>query len=714
MSFAGDLPLSFGQERLWFLDQLEPDSAVYNIPAAVRLSGELNKRALESSFREVVRRHETLRTRFTSIDGRPIAVTEDSAAPELRFVDLSDLPKIEAEQNARRLAHEEAGQPFDLINGPLLRAALMRLDETEHILFLAMHHIIADGWSIGVLVREIGALYEASITDSAPALPEPSIRYVDFAHWQRNWLQGDVLDSQLSYWKGQLANVPVLDLPSDHPRPAKPSHCGARERFTFSPELLDALTGLSKSEGVTLFMTLLAAFQVLLSRYAGQEDVSVGTAIANRRHGDTENLIGFFVNTLVMRTDLSGNPTFREVLGRVREIALGAFAHQDVPFEMLVDELNPDRDLSHTPLFQVTFALQNAPSEPLELPELRITPFELDSATAKFDLSLNMAESEDGLLGSFEFNVDLFERETVRRMVGHLERVLEEVVADADRRVWEVEYVGEEERGRLVVDWNETGAGWELEGSAHERFERRVDEGSEAEAVRFEGEVLSYGELDRRANQLARYLGGLGVGRGDLVCLSMDRGVEMVVGVLGTMKAGGAYVPVDPSYPSDRVAYMLEDSRAEVVLTQSHVAGELPVGGLRVVEVDGDWEEISKESEGRPGVVVGPEDVAYVIYTSGSTGRPKGTVLRHGGLVNLSEAQREAFGIGEGSRVLQFAPLSFDASVWEMFMALGNGGTLNVVRQEVLASVEELRGGAGRGGSDDDDAAAVGAGGVGE
>jgi amino acid adenylation domain-containing protein len=693
VSLEGDVPLSFAQERLWFLDQLEPASAVYNIPAAVRLTGELDNSLLELSFREVMRRHETLRTTFQSTDGRPSAVIDDDPAPVLHLMDLSGLLPAEKEAEARRIAIDEASQPFDLATGPLLRFVLLRLDEREHILLITLHHIISDGWSITVFVNEIGALYEAFVSGQSSPLPELPIRYSDFAHWQRDWLQGDVLEQQLAYWKEQLADNLVLDIPSDHPRPAAPSHRGARERFVLSRDLSDGLQALSRSEGVTLFMTLLGGFQVLLSRYAGQDDVSVGTAIANRTHGETEGLIGFFVNTLVMRTDLSGNPTLREVLRRVRDVALGAYAQQDLPFEKVVEALQPKRDLSHAPLFQVMFVLENIPVDAIELPGLSVGSVESEgSGTAKFDLTLSIAESADGLHGELEYNLDLFDGATIRRMVSHLEGLFEELVADADRRVGEVEFVGGEERERLLGDWNETGVEYSSELCAHELFERRARESGEAAAVRFEGEELSYGEVDRRANQLARYLGGLGVGRGDLVGLSVDRGVEMVVGVLGALKAGAAYVPIDPSYPAERVAYMLEDSGVGVVLTQSQLVGELPLGEARAVCLDGDWEEIGREEESKPEVEVSSGDVAYVIYTSGSTGRPKGTVLSHGGLVNLSEAQRAEFGIREGSRVLQFAPLSFDASVWEMFMALGNGGTLVVVRQEVLSSVGELRG----------------------
>ena len=700
-----ELPLSFAQQRLWFLDQLAPGNLFYNIPMAVRLTGRLDVEALERSLNEILRRHEVLRTTFRAEGGKPVQVI----APELRLTlpveDLSHLPEAEREAEAQRRVQEEAQRPFDLTQGPLLRVRLLKLGEEEHIATVTMHHIISDAWSMEVFLRELAILYEAFSQGRPSPLPDLPIQYADFAHWQREWLQGEVLERQLAYWKEQLKDQPLmLDLPTDRPRPAIQSWPGATKRFALPLELSKKLRALSREEGVTLFMTLLAAFQTLLYRYTGQTDISVGTPIANRNRAEIEGLIGFFVNTLVMRTDLSGDPSFREVLKRVREVTLGAYTHQDLPFEMLVEALQPERDLSHTPLFQVMFVLNNAPEKALELSGLHLSPLDVDRGTATFDLTLSLTERPEGLDGYIEYNTNLFDAATIERLVGHFQTLLEGIVADPGQSISRLPLLTEAERRQMLVEWNSTSAPYPQDQCIHKLFEVQVAERPEATAVSFEGAVLTYAELDRRANQLAHYLQKLGVGPEVLVGIAADRSLEMIVGILGVLKAGGAYLPLDPTYPPERLAYMLEDSNASVLLTQSHLLDRLGVQRKDVkrnpqsaignrqftICLDTDWEVIAQEPDTVPQSDVTPDNLAYVIYTSGSTGRPKGTMLSHRGLINLTEVQRRALGLSPESRVLQFASASFDGSVWEIFMALCNGATLYLGRQETMASALEL------------------------
>jgi amino acid adenylation domain-containing protein/non-ribosomal peptide synthase protein (TIGR01720 family) len=688
----GELPLSFAQQRLWFLDQLEPDSPSYNISAAVRLSGDLDVGALGRVLNEVIRRHEALRTAFASVDGRAVQVISPALTIELPLLDLSNSGGLEAQ--VREAATREARRPFDLARGPLLRASLLKLAEQEHVALLTMHHIVSDGWSMGVLVQEVAALYEAFTQGRPSPLPELTIQYADFAHWQREWLQGERLTEQLAYWKERLREPSVLELPLDRPRPAVQTVNGAIHHFTLPAALAAELRELGRQHNATLFMTLLAAFKVLLQRHAGQADVCVGTPIANRNRAEIEGLIGFFVNTLVLRTDLSGNPIFAELIGRVRETALGAYAHQDLPFERLVEELRPARDLSHTPLVQVMFALRNTPMGELRMPGLTLSALETDSGTARFDLTMQVVDASDELACSFEYNTDLFERETIERLEGHLKQLLASVVADPSRPIGELEMLSAREREQLVVRWNETAVPYPS-GTVVDLIEEQASRRPDAVAVVLEGRRLTYGEVNARANRLARRLRELGVGPESLVGLCMERTPEMVVGVLGILKAGGAYLPLDPSYPRERLAFMLDDARVSVLVTQSQLAERLPLGGAQVVCLDP-----SPGGEGGQGLAgyggedlprqSGPENLAYVIYTSGSTGRPKGVELAHSGLCNLATAQAGTFGVEPGDRVMQVASLSFDASIWELTMALTRGAALHLVRQETLLSAEEL------------------------
>ncbi len=680
-----ELPLSFAQQRLWFLDQLAPGNLFYNIPMAVRLTGELDVAALERTLNEVVCRHEALRTTFVTVDERPVQVIAPELILPLPVDDLTHLPENEREAAAQRLATEEAQQPFDLAQGPLLRARLLRLGEEEHIVVLTVHHIVSDGWSLGVLVQEVATLYAAFKAKEPSPLPELPIQYADFAHWQREWLQGEILEAQLAYWRQQLGgSAPILELPTDRPRPAMQTYQGATQTFSLPHSLSDSLKALTREQGATLFMTLLAAFQSLLYRYTGQEDITVGTPIANRNRAAIEGLIGFFVNTLVIRTDLSGDPTFEELLGRVREVALDAYAHQDLPFEVLVETLQPQRDLSYTPLFQVMFVMDTPPVEAIPLPELTLSPIEVQRGAATFDLTLSISDVPGGLGGYIEYNTDLFDRETIQRLVGHFEAMLEAVVDAPDKPISTLPILTQPEQHKMLVEWNATAVEFQRGACIHHLFETQVKARPGAVAATYQGQQLTYAELNRRTNQLAHYLQKLGVGPDTLVGISTLRSLEMVVGILGTLKAGGAYLPLDPFYPRERLAFMLGDSQVPVLLTQAHLEEWLPEHEARVVRLDADWTEIAQESTENPESEVAAENLAYVIYTSGSTGVPKGTMLQHQGLSNLTDVHRRNFGVGEGSRVLQFSPFSFDASVWETFMALRNGATLCLAPQEQL------------------------------
>ncbi len=691
-------PTSFAQQRLWFLDRLFPGNSFYNVATALRLIGLLNLAALEQTFNEIVRRHEALRTTFRMLEGQSVQVIAPKLTIPLPVVDLQNLSSPEQQAETRRLAAEERSRPFDLSQEPLLRVRLLQLDSSEHILLLNLHHIVCDGWSIGVLIRELGALYTAFTSNQPSPLPELPLQYADFADWQREWLQGEVLETQRGYWKQQLDNLPLLNLPTDRPRPATPTYRGATQFLELPKSLSEALEVLSQRQGVTLFMTLLAAFQTLLYRYTQQTDIVVGCAIANRNRQEIEQLIGFFVNSLVLRTNLSGNPTFLELLGRVREVALEAYAHQDLPFEKLVEELHPERNLSHHPLFQVTFSLQNTPIESLKLPGLTLSQLEFDNPSAKFDLEFHMWESPECLRGQVVYSTDLFDDSTIARLLGHFQMLLEGIVVNPQQRLCDLPLLTERERHQRLVEWNDTSKG-RGEKSFHELFEEQVERSPNAIALVFEGEQLTYRELNNRSNQLAHHLQKLGVEPDVLVGLCLERSAEMIVGLLGILKAGGAYVPLDPTYPQERLDFMLEDAQVSVLLTHSLLAplfkrgaeGALPPG-LSIVCVDQNSEgnaystTTANASQSQKNLFTGvtPDNLAYVIYTSGSTGKPKGVLVQHRGLCNLSEAQIQAFDLQPSNRILQFASLSFDASIFEIVMALRTGATLYLARRESL------------------------------
>ena len=688
---AAPCPLSFAQQRLWFLDQLEPASAVYNIVKAVRLRGTLHLEALRQALDAILERHEALRTTFSSVDGDPIQVINEPCVVPLAISDLRTLPAAERESECLHRLREVAQRPFNLSTDTMLRAALVRLQDDECVLLLVMHHIASDGWSVGLLMRELSAFYTSFVTGSAVTLPALPIQYADYAVWQRQWLQGEALATQVTYWKQQLKwALPVLELPRDYPRPMVQTYRGARQALQVPPAVTEGLKTLSRQAGVTLFMTLLAAWQTLLFRYTGQEDISVGTPIAGRTRAETEGLIGFFVNTLVLRTDLSGDPTFMDLLPRVREMAMGAYAYQDLPFEKLVEEVHPERNLSHSPLFQVMFAFQNVPRQTLDFPGLEWSAVDVEQGTAKFDMSLALWEETGGLAGSLEYNTDLFATPTITRIVGHLQTLLAGIAVCPTQRLSQLPLLAEVEQQQLLVEWNTTQAVYPQETCVHELIGTQAARTPDDIAVVCEGAHLTYRELDTRANQLGHYLRRYGVGPDVLVGICMERSLDMLVGMLGILKAGGAYVPLDPAYPQDRIAFMIEDSGAPILLTHSPVLSRLPDHRARVVCVDTDWEEVAREREDNPMGGVVPEHLAYVIYTSGSTGKPKGVQIPHRAVVNFLHTMGQRPGIVAQDVLLAVTTLSFDIAGLELFLPLTVGARVVVVSRAVAADGHQL------------------------
>ncbi|NMO18674.1 non-ribosomal peptide synthase/polyketide synthase, partial [Pyxidicoccus fallax] len=676
------LPLSFAQQRLWFLDQLEPGGHSYNIPVAVKLKGTVKFEALEQAFSALVSRHESLRTTFQDRNGSPVQVISPRAKVNLRVEDLSGLPEAERSSEAARLIEREAQQPFNLAQGPLLRVTLLRLSAREHVLVLVMHHIVSDGWSMDVLIRELGALYEAFSRGQPSSLPELPLQYADYAVWQREWLEGAVLDAQLAYWKQQLHGAPrALELPTDKPRPAVQTFGGESFDLQWPRELWESVSVLAHGEGATPFMVLLAAFQTVLSRYSGQDDVCVGSPIANRTRAETEGLIGFFVNTLVLRAKLGGNPTFRQLVAQAREVTLGAYAHQDVPFERLVEVLKPERDLSRSPLFQVMFILQNTPKTELRLPELTLSSMDAESRTSKFDFSVVMSEQPHGLSVTVMYNRDLYERDTMSRLVGHLRVLLEAAVRAPDTRLADLPLVGDVEQRRLLVEWNDTRVTFPP-ATIHALFEAQVERTPDAEAVVAEDSRLSYRELNRRANQLAHHLRGLGVGPDVPVGLYLDRSVSALVGLWGILKAGGAYVPLDPAFPAERLRGILSDAGARALVTRSELAAGLGWTAGAVVCLDSDAAVLAGRSDANPRPVTVPENLAYVIFTSGSTGRPKGVAIEHRQLVNYVEGVSRRLELPEGASFASVSTLAADLGNTAVFPALCHGGALHLVSRE--------------------------------
>lgn len=682
---SGSLPLSYAQQRLWFIDQLGQlgtGGALYNVPVAVRLIGEMNVTAAGQSIREIVRRHESLRTRFPMDAelGEARQVVGDVDV-ELELIDLSGLGEMERAEWWKRLAEEEAERGFDLSLGPVIRAKLVRVAREEQVMMVTVHHIATDRWSSGILVREFGRLYKAYAGGAEPGLGELPVQYGDYAVWQREWLKREALQRQLDYWNGQLAGAPpLLELPTDRVRPAAQSFRGASLEFEFDEELSEGLRRESRRAGVTMFMALLGAFQALLHRCSGQQEILVGTPIAGRTRAELEGLIGCFVNTLVLKGDFAGEPRFREVTGRVRETALGAYTHQDVPFERVVEELQPERSLSYSPIFQVMFAYQNTPEGEARLEGIELMQVVGESKTTKFDLTMSLEEKGGKVAGSIGYSTDMFEEQTVHRMIMRFEALAKALVEDPDQRVSEVELLSEQERQQIVVEWNETGGEYPSQISIPEIIERQAERRPEAIALVFERQEVSYRQLDSRANQLARRLRERGVRSESRVGICVQRSVEMVVSMLAVMKASGAYVPLDPGYPSQRLDYMLEDSGAQVVITQERRKAELEATGKLVVSVDGDRERINEHSEQRLDAEILPESLAYIIYTSGSTGKPKGVMTSHKAISNHLQWRHSAYPLDASDRFLHKASSSFDISVWEIFGTLIAGATLVMAR----------------------------------
>ena len=681
-------PLSFAQQRLWFINKLEPNSPAYNIAIAIRIKGQLNEVALAQSLKEIIRRHKVLRTSFKALNGEPVQVIlEREAEDRGRYFPLPN-----SESEIQSFLVQEGQQPFDLAEVGLFRTKLLRLDAEESILIITMHHIIFDGWSAGVLIREVAALYKAFLTGEPSPLPELTIQYVDYAYWQREWLKGEILESQLAYWKQQLGgNLPVLNLPTDYPRPTVSTFRGARQTLVLPEVLRGGIKELSQQEGVTLFMILLAAFKTLLFRYTHQDDILVGSPIANRNLAEIQGMIGFFVNTLVLRSNLSGNPCFKELLKRIRRVALDAYSHQDLPFEKLVEELQPNRSLSHTPLFQVMFALQNFPMPNLEVAGLNLQVQEVDTGTSKFDLTLFVEDRGREIVAIFEYNTDLFKATTITRMLGHFQTLLEGIVANPNQRLSDLPLLTEVERNQLLIEWNQTRTDSSHNLCIHQLLEEQVERTPDAVAVIFGNQQLTYRELNQRANQLAHYLQKLGVKPEVFVGICVERSIEMLVGLLGILKAGGAYVPLDSTYPKERLAFMLEDARAPVLLTQQRLLEIIPSHSGKVVCLDTNWQEIGKEISENSVSNVCADNLAYVIYTSGSTGKPKGTLIHHRGLVNYLTWCTKAYSVeqGEGSPV--HSSISFDMTITGLFSPLLVGRKVELLLEdkgiENLASV---------------------------
>ncbi|MCP3145371.1 non-ribosomal peptide synthetase, partial [Pyxidicoccus xibeiensis] len=683
------LPLSFAQQRLWFLDQLQPGSAFYNIPWALKFDGTLDVTALHRALSALGQRHEVLRTTFVVRDGAPTQQIHPEVRLELPVVDLSTLTAAQREDEARRLAHEEAQRPFDLAQGPLVRTTLVRLAPEQHLLLVTLHHIVSDGWSIAVMVRELGAYYR-QFTGGEPATLAPlPVQYADYSVWQRQWLTGDTLKQELGWWREQLAGAShALELPTDRPRPALQTYRGAELPVPLSRELSEAVKALARREGATPFMVLLASLQLLLSRYSGQDDISVGSPIANRNRAETEGLIGFFINTLVLRARIDSRQSFRELLAQVRERTLAAYEHQDVPFEKLVEELQPQRDLSRSPLFQVTLTLQNAPTNELRLPGLTLSPQVTASDTSKYDFSLLLDEGSEGFTGLLNYNTDLFDAATAERMMRHYAVLLEAVVAAPERQLGLLPLLTDAERQQVVTEWSGTPGSYPSDTSLAELFAQQARSTPEAVALVFGDEQLTYAQLDQRANQLANYLRGLGVQAGSRVAVRLERSVDLVVGLLGVLKAGAAYVPLDKGWPTERVTFALQQSAAGVLLTQSELADELPDLGSVLVVMDEEGARIARQSDSAPVVAAGGTDLAYVMFTSGSTGQPKGVCVPHRAIARLVKSN-SFMRFGPQEVWLQAAPIAFDASTLEVWGALLNGAKLVLAPAHSL-SLEEL------------------------
>lgn len=680
-------PLSFAQQRLWFLDQLEPNSPFYNVPMAIRLRGALQLSAFEQTLNEIVRRHEVLRTHFAVVGGEPMQVIAEPTPTPLPLVDLSDMSSSEQEAAVQQRAIAESNLPFNLGQSPLWRVTLLRLSDQEHVLLFTLHHSISDAWSKGVLVQEVAALYPAFCQGQPSPLADLPIQYADFAVWQRQYLRGDVLDAQLTYWTQKLAgSLPVLQLPKQG-RSHPVTQQGRKQSFALPLSLTEALKALSREENSTLFITFLTAFKVLLYRYTGQPDVVVGSPIANRTQPEIEKLIGFFVNTLVLRSQIDGDLSFRQVLRQVRQVVLEAQVHQDLPFEKLVEVLRPDRNLNRNPLFQVMLAFQTAATDDFQLPGLTLEPLDITEQTAKFDLGMGLSDSRTGLRGVVEYKTDLFDDATIERLIGHFQTLLEGVISNPDQQIAVLPLITFPERQLLLREWvNPVAAGAGL--CLHQWFEAQVERSPDAIAVIACHQSFTYRELNQRANQLAHALRQQGVEPETRVGLCIERSLDMLVALFGILKAGGAYVPIDPTYPAERIAFILADAQVSLVLTQSSLVQQC--SHPTVICLDRDWTQIATHAVENPSNQTHPGNLAYLIYTSGSTGMPKGVMTSHQAVVNYITAAGQIYEIEPGDRVLQFASIGFDAAAEEIFPTLGRGATLVLRSDTMLNSIPEF------------------------
>jgi amino acid adenylation domain-containing protein len=687
--YGTSTPLSFAQQRLWFFDQFKPGSPIYNMPCGFRLRGPLDPAVLQKSINEIVRRHEVLRTTFVSIEGEPIQAIAPHPNLTLEHLDLREIPQHERDSEALRLAAEERQRPFDLAAAPPVRGKLLRMGAEDHIALLTVHHIAADGWSMTILFRELAEIYNAFSMGKPSPLNELPIQYADYAVWQRQSLQGKVLEEQLSYWKKQLDELRALEFPTDRLRPAVQTFTGARRSLPLSRDLTRRLRALSRQNRATLFMTLLAAFYVLLQRYTRQNDIVIGSPIAGRTHEETEGLIGFFVNSLVLRADLSGNPTLRQLLDRVRTMALDAYAHQDLPFDKLVEELQPKRDLSRTPLFQVFLNMLALDAPELRLQGLTVEQLALLQPESYFDFTCYVKGRNEDIRLELVYNTALFHENTADRLLRHFETLLESLVGNPDQRLSELAMLTPGERETLLVEWNATQATYP-QCCVHELFEAQAERTPDALAVVCEGQRLTYSELNRRAEQAARHLRTFGAKPGVLVGICMERSADLVVGLLGILKAGGAYLPIDPAYPAQRIAFMIEDSAMTLLLTQERLRGNLPESKCRVVSVESlaQPEELGVSHAATESAV--PESLAYVIYTSGSTGRAKGVEIQHKALVNFLHSMRQRPGLTHQDILLSVTTISFDIAGLELFLPLIVGARVVVVSREVAMDGKRL------------------------
>ena len=687
----GHPPLSFAQERLWYLNELEPNTATYNLPSAIKLSGKLQFETLRHALNEIIARYEILRTRFAVEGARPVQLIEPVVDLDLPVVDLVHLPATEKETELKEQLQAAARAPFDLAAGPLVRAVCFRLDEAEHVLFFMAHHSVFDGSSTGLLLSELAAIYDAFVAGEASPLAEVPVQYADYAIWQRAQLSAGELERLRTYWRAQLCgDLPILQMPTDHARPPTQSCQGSTASIELPITLAQSLTELGRKDGATLFMVLLTAFNALLHRYTSQEDFVIGTPVNGRSQTEVESAIGFFVNTLALRTDLSGQPSFRELLDRVKQTCLGAYSHQELPFERLVQELDIKRDISRTPLFQTMFAYQDTKNRDIQANDLTLSAMRIDTERSRTDFSCWVTQTDTGLSVVLEYCTDLFEHSTIVQLLQHYENLLEGIVDDQERPIGALPMLSQVERERQLIEWNATETPYPAQSRLHELFEAQSACTPDAIAVTCEDKKLTYEQLNQRANQLAQHLRQTGVETGTLVGICVDRSVEMLIGLLAILKAGGAYVPLDPDFPEERLSYMLADAEIPVLLTRKSLLGDLPSHEADVVCVDGDQSDLASQSNENLQTAVAADDLAYVIYTSGSTGKPKGVQVPHNCVVNFLTSMREKPGMTASDRLLAVTTLSFDIATLELFLPLTVGATVVIASRDIVSDGARL------------------------